>query len=185
MLTDLDGFPVAKAVATSSAVPVVFLPVVLENYPDCGSAEPPWLKTAKQRAVNDPLAAEMTKGIDSLLAKDRRRYMHLIDGGITDNLGLHALYDIITLELMKQSLRKWADELKTPEHTVETHFIRIGLRGVKNPEHRLFFNKIPTSFALSQEQVDRLVSGGRNLLLDDPEYQRAVAALGGSIQGRN
>ena len=242
--SDIDDFPVAKAVAASSAVPVVFLPVVLQNYPDCGGAEPPWLKTAKQRAASDPLTAEMTDGIDSLLAKDRRKYMHLVDGGITDNLGLHALYDIITLaggpkaslskhkqrppkqvivisvnastdpeptmdltnaepsigetigamsdvqlhryntstlELMKQSLRRWANELKTPEHSVDTHFIRVGLRSVKNPAHRVFFNKIPTSFALSQDQVDRLVRGGRNLLLDDPEYQQAVAELGGHI----
>jgi NTE family protein len=31
--SDLSNFPVSKAVAASSAVPIVFLPVVLEKYP--------------------------------------------------------------------------------------------------------------------------------------------------------
>ena len=242
--SDIDSFPVAKAVAASSAVPIVFLPVVLENYPECGSSEPPWLKTAKEAAQTDPLIAEMTDGIDSLVAKDRRQYVHLVDGGITDNLGLHALYDIVTLsggpsavvrganlrpperliliavnastdpepamdlsnaepsvsetvgamsdvqlhryntttvELMKDSLRRWASELSTPDHTVDSHFVRVGLRSITEPERRVFFNQIPTSFVLTQEQVDGLEEAGRQLLFNDPEYQRAVEALGGSI----
>ena len=95
----LDNFPVAKAVAASSSVPILFLPVVLEKYPDCGSIEPEWLKRAKaQLEINeDPLLAETVSGIDVLLNKQRLRYIHLVDGGITDNLGLLALYDFVTL----------------------------------------------------------------------------------------
>lgn len=95
----LDNFPVAKAVAASSSVPIVFLPVVLEKYPDCGSIEPEWLKRAKAHLEinDDPLLAESVNGIDVLLNKERLRYVHLVDGGITDNLGLLALYDFVTL----------------------------------------------------------------------------------------
>jgi hypothetical protein len=50
-----------------------------------------------------------------------------------------------------------------------------------SPEHRLFFNKIPTSFALSKEQVERLAAGGRDLLHSDPGYQQLIADLGGRI----
>ncbi|MDX2507650.1 MAG: patatin-like phospholipase family protein, partial [Gammaproteobacteria bacterium] len=95
----LDNFPVAKAVTASSSVPVLFLPVVLEKYSDCDSNDPEWLKNAKAhlKTNKDPLLEESVKGIDVLLNKERLRYIHLVDGGITDNLGLLALYDFVTL----------------------------------------------------------------------------------------
>lgn len=243
--SDLDSFPVAKAVAASSAVPIVFLPVVLENHADCDLSNLPWLANARQAAKGDPLIREMTDGVDSLLDKEKRPYIHLVDGGITDNLGLHALYDIITLaggpesvlrkqkrrppkhfvvivvnastepdaemdqsnkepslgetigaisdvqlhryntttlELMKQSTQRWVDEVSTPENQVQAHVVNISIRKIVDPERRLFFNKIPTSFALSQEQVDRLVEGGRDALLSDPGYRKLVTELGGGVE---
>ncbi len=97
LCSDLSNFPVAKAVTASSAVPLVFLPVVLENYKECGASDQQWLSTARKRAGSDPQQDQMVAGIDSLLDKDKRRYIHMVDGGITDNLGLLALYDLITL----------------------------------------------------------------------------------------
>jgi len=44
---------------------------------------------------------------------------------------------------------------------------------------RRFLNEIPTSFALSTEQVDRLIATGRQLLRDNPEFQRLLASLQG------
>lgn len=97
--SELNDYPVAKAVAASSAVPLVFLPVVLEKYPDCGAVKPDWLEKIEARAIaeKDPLLTETVHGVQTLLEKNERRYIHLVDGGITDNLGLHALYDIVTL----------------------------------------------------------------------------------------
>ncbi len=117
--SDINNLPVAKAVAASSAVPLVFLPVVLEKYSDCGVTETDWLKDvkARARAEKDPLLTEIIDGIESLLAKDDRRYIHLVDGGITDNLGLHALYDIVTLAGgASKSVRRF--NLKPPSHIV-------------------------------------------------------------------
>lgn len=244
LCSDIDSFPVAKAVAASSAVPIVFLPVVLEKYTVCGSDEPEWLKMAKNKTDGDPLLAETTDGIDKLLNKDQLRYIHLVDGGITDNLGLHALYDMVsltggvkktlktmnkkppshlvviavnsstepqpdmdlsnkepsigetisaisgtqlhryntmTMELMKSSVKKWAEEVSTQGHQVDPYFIRIGLSNIRESELKLFFNKIPTSFSLSKEVVDRLVNGGYKLLHNDPEYQRLISDLKGNI----
>ncbi len=97
--SELNDYPVARAVAASSAVPLVFLPVVLEKYPDCGAVKPDWLEKIEARAIaeKDPLLTETVHGVQALLEKNERRYIHLVDGGITDNLGLHALYDVVTL----------------------------------------------------------------------------------------
>ena len=40
-----------------------------------------------------------------------------------------------------------------------------------------FFDGIPTSFVLDDEQVDRLIAVGRELLRNNPDYQRFLAGL--------
>lgn len=241
--SDLNSFPVAKAVAASSSVPILFLPVVLQKYPDCGANEPHWLTAARRKAekTQDPVLAETIAGIDILLSKESFQYLHLVDGGITDNLGLLALYDFVTLsggaektlevtgrqrpkrfviisvnsstepelnmdrshaepsisetisamsgaqlhrynsstqKLIAASLKQWAEEISTPENPVKSYFINLGLRDITTPEKRVFFNKIPTSFGLSAEVIDKLVNGGEELLLNDREFQRLISDIG-------
>lgn len=95
--SDLKSFPVASAVAASSAVPVVFNPVVLENYPDDEGRKLPWPDDARQRAHEDAEFAMLYKGLNSYRDKERRKYIHFVDGGITDNMGLRAVFDVITI----------------------------------------------------------------------------------------
>jgi NTE family protein len=42
----------------------------------------------------------------------------------------------------------------------------------------VFFNRIPTSFKLSDEQVDRLIEAGRELLRNNPDFQKFLSDLG-------
>ena len=39
----------------------------------------------------------MVEGLGSYALKDRRQYIHLVDGGITDNLGLLAIYEMVEI----------------------------------------------------------------------------------------
>ncbi len=95
LCSDLATFPIARAVAASSAVPVIFQPVVVENYPGCESAQREPLKAMRQRAGDDERQLYLVDGLATYLDKDKRRYAHFVDGGITDNLGLLAAFDII------------------------------------------------------------------------------------------
>jgi NTE family protein len=95
LCSDMSSFPIARAVAASSAVPIVFNPVVVENYADCGSTPPEWLTAFKKRAKGDPELTQTVSGLETLLDKDKRKYVHFVDGGITDNMGLRALLEII------------------------------------------------------------------------------------------
>ena len=58
---------------------------------------------------------------------------------------------------------------------------RVEFKDILHPDERSFFNRIPTSFSLSEEQVDRLIKVGRELLRNNPNYQRLLADLG-SVQ---
>ncbi len=86
-------------------------------------------------------------------------------------------YNTATVELVREELSMWAAQLSTPGHKVTPHFIEIGFEDVSQPDLRLFLNKIPTSFSLTDEQVDTLIKSARTILRSNPEYQKLVKAL--------
>ena len=97
LCSDLASFPVARAVAASSAVPVIFSPVVLQNYSGCSDGDIDWLAAAKARSGDDAELEMLSFGLETYANKDQRKFVHLVDGGITDNTGLRAAYDIIEI----------------------------------------------------------------------------------------
>ncbi len=88
--SDLTNFPVASAVAASAAVPVPFPPLVLRNYGGtCGYEMPKWL----QQSLESRRTSSVRKWVNarilaSYLDSSVRRYIHLVDGGISDNLAV-------------------------------------------------------------------------------------------------
>jgi len=196
--------------------------------------------------VRERVEALDNEGISVMLAqlhtyskKEKRKYIHFVDGGITDNLGLRAISDVIavaggidefvkrhnrpaprqvaiimvnastepstgmnqskrqpstasvisavsglqlarydaeSMRLVTQLMEKWTAQ-STPERPLRAYFIRVGLQDIKHPDSLAFFNEIPTSFNLNDEQVDRLIEAGRVLLRENPEFQRLLADL--------
>ena len=92
------------------------------------------------------------------------------------NIQLHR-YNVATLQQTQQSLERWARELSTPERSVSQYFIRLSFEDVPEGPLRRFLNDIPTSFVLDNEQVDRLIAIGRELLRNNAEYRRLLASL--------
>jgi NTE family protein len=39
----------------------------------------------------------VVEGLETYYNRDQRQYAHFVDGGITDNLGLRALYEIVMI----------------------------------------------------------------------------------------
>jgi NTE family protein len=95
LCSDLSSFPVARAVTASSAVPVLLTPVAVENYPGCRPDAFDWLDQMQQRVAESPDLLQVVEGLRSYADKQRRRYIHLVDGGVSDNLGLRAIYEFI------------------------------------------------------------------------------------------
>lgn len=98
LCSDLSSYSVARAVIASSAVPVVFTPITLKNYAgQCGYTEPPWLETAAASREASLRRYYIAGNIRSYLDAEKRPYVHLIDGGLADNLGLRASLDRLLL----------------------------------------------------------------------------------------
>ncbi|PCJ39219.1 MAG: patatin [Moraxellaceae bacterium] len=110
--SDLSTFPLARAVTASSAVPVAFPSVILRNFAgQCKHDQSDMMTrilslrtdTVKRRAARET--------IRSYLDSEKRPYIHLVDGGITDNLGLRAISDRIHI--------LGIDRLRTPLKNVK------------------------------------------------------------------
>ena len=89
--SDLDSVPLSFAVAASSSVPLLLSPMTLRNYAGtCDAPQRP--RTAAQPHRN--LSARFLRMIaDSYGTAQQRPYIHLVDGGLADNLGVRALVD--------------------------------------------------------------------------------------------
>ncbi len=96
LCADLASYPVARAVTASSAVPVLFPTVVLKNYADqCDiEATREWeLLEYADRNAETIAQRELVDGLMSYRDVERREFIHLVDGGIADNLGLRVMID--------------------------------------------------------------------------------------------
>ena len=90
--SDLASVPVAQAVAASNGFPVLFGPVTLRNYrgPEC-SLPPVVPQSAWERARDDLRASALLETLQRYSDPEQVRWIHLMDGGISDNLALRVL----------------------------------------------------------------------------------------------
>lgn len=87
--SDLAQLPVGRAIAASSATPFVFAPLVLKNRAgDCGGGLPTWAREALQNPDHLNRRYREARLVDSYRDSDSRGWVHLLDGGLSDNLGL-------------------------------------------------------------------------------------------------
>ncbi len=97
MCSDLGSVRLARAVAASSAVPVVLTPVTFHNYGGrCGESRPPWLSDIERvdrRARPAGRALLRARDMLSLQDGEARPYIHVVDGGVSDNLGLRGILE--------------------------------------------------------------------------------------------
>lgn len=92
--SDVAQYPLASAVAASSAVPGALTPVTLKNFAGaCDCALPDWITAAqKQEAGRMTRRAQV---LASYLDATNRPFVHLVDGGVSDNLGLQPFLDYV------------------------------------------------------------------------------------------
>jgi len=89
LCSDLSGVRVARAVAASSNFPVAFTPLTINNYVGtCQYQEPTWMEEASKDLVANPPRFNRARIARSYLNSDKREYIHLLDGGVADNIGL-------------------------------------------------------------------------------------------------
>jgi len=243
--SDLSQLRLSVATASSSALPMLLSPISLKNYAgQCGFDPPRYLAEDN----HNPKGRKRRNELRSYLDSAKRPYIHLLDGGLADNIGmrgvlelsalvddietsfevlgakkiqklvylmvsaetmpdlnhyqldeipsltraLNALIDIPinrysddTFILMRQAVADWRTQLRHRARResgvfakdLDIYFINASLSELEDPEEQARLMGIPTNLALSDDQVDHLISAAAKLLRNDKEYQRLLRDL--------
>src|SRR5271170_3864255 len=88
LCSDVSTYPVSLAVAASAAVPVVFAPIVIQNYPGaCPIGLPAWVQRVRSNPNSQPLIRAYADALQRY-SSGSIKYVKLLDGGLVDNFGL-------------------------------------------------------------------------------------------------
>jgi NTE family protein len=259
MCSDLSRIRLARAAAASSAVPVVLSSLTIDNFGGtCDYQLPAWSRLFLENPVPPRPAARTLKRLQELLAyadRTKRPYLHLVDGGVSDNIGVRGVLDILstfeslhvlgvptpldhvrnvvvfvvnslatppndwdlyenppgtldvlikaagtpidrysydTVETLKdiqahwEALRQIRDAIKpvaganskldfvlrAPD--VDIYVVDVSFGVLKDPAEREYLNRLPTSFVLPDEAIDRLRAAARTAIIESPFIQRLM-----------
>jgi NTE family protein len=90
--SDLSQFGVAHASAASAALPLLLSPITLKNYAGtCGYEAPAWMKEASHSPR--PAQRQRARELLSYLDVHKRPNVHLLDGGLSDNMALRGVLE--------------------------------------------------------------------------------------------
>ena len=105
--SNLSTTRLSLAATASSAVPVAFAPVTLTNWGGtCGMALPKWTERLGGLSAADTLS--LNQRLDQLRIlqdSERRPWLHLVDGGVSDNLGLRAILDLLEVLQLREDFQ--------------------------------------------------------------------------------
>ncbi len=94
--SDLSRISIARAVASSSAFPGLLTPLTYENHAGkCNYTEPQWVGFAMKDRLTAPERANLAEDRRSYYQQQpweaKRKFIHLVDGGVADNIGLRSI----------------------------------------------------------------------------------------------
>jgi len=99
LCSDLNAVPLSRAAAASSAVPVVLSSITINNYGGtCNTVVPAWVKLFIESADPPRPAARVIRSLKQTAAYGdsvHRPYLHLVDGGVSDNVGMRGVLDAL------------------------------------------------------------------------------------------
>lgn len=92
MCSDLSQLKIAYASAASAALPLALSPITYQNFAgQCGYQEPEWMIEARASARQFQRAR--ANELRSYLNQEKRPYIHLLDGGLSDNIALRGILE--------------------------------------------------------------------------------------------
>lgn len=176
--SDLSSVPLSFAVAASSAVPLLLSPVTLKNYADQCQGRSAALVSDEASQQGSGYRARLYKSHNrSYLNVQRRPYIHLVDGGMADNLGVQRLID----RAIGGGLRSTFSEVNVTAGSIHK-LVLVVVNSERDPEFNIDqSDRIPSAVQV----VDSLLFGtGALATLETQEFlrdtteqlQRALAA---------
>ncbi|MCP4562647.1 MAG: patatin-like phospholipase family protein [Bosea sp.] len=182
--SDYDAFPLAHAVAASSAVPVLFAPIVLENFrPGCPGQGYDGAPSRERSTFARHVAASQAR----YASEPGLHYLKLLDGGLVDNLAVRNLIRAMNRPAPALVPARAAQRLRRVVIIVADASMRIGgemsrtIDGPVAPEAitATVDAMIDNASRASLDAVDREAASWRERLL---RWRCALAASGPSCK---
>lgn len=132
LCSDFRSLPLSFAVASSSSVPLLLSPMMLRNFS----------QHCREHGIEQPTPARVGTGFRARLYELQQRsyldgaarpYIHLVDGGVADNLGIRRLLD---RSLAGASLGEGFEDVDIAPGTVRT-LVLITVNAERDPNVRL------------------------------------------------
>ncbi|MBP1699617.1 MAG: Patatin, partial [Deltaproteobacteria bacterium] len=203
--SDLSLFPVGRAAAASSAIPMALTPITLRNYAGtCGLG----LKAVLDRVI---VGGSVWRTIRGTPMEKVRKVVFLLVNAETEpdpkwdrtervpTFGVMlASYSSIaidrhnegTLALLKDSAGSWADEIRTQRCNgrvvspspggcgdIQFYVVEVKFDALKDETERIHFKRLPTALKLPSEEVDKTRDAAHRLLVESGEFQRLLLEL--------
>ncbi|CAN5299023.1 patatin-like phospholipase family protein [soil metagenome] len=176
----LENVPLSFAVAASSSVPLVLSPLTLRNYAD-RCPKPPDPRPSNTAITSDYRTRMYEAQRQSYVDAKSRPFIHLVDGGLSDNLGVRHLLD----RAIGGGLNAAFDEIQIKPGSVK-RLVIITVNAERAPARRIDeFATVPSA----TEVVDALLFGaGNRATIETQEFLADAArawqdSVGKSQQG--
>jgi NTE family protein len=105
--SDLASVPIARAVAASSAYPVILSPLAIENHPRPPDfTEPAWIASTLAAPDPSPRLLRRARDLHSYADTVNRPHIRLLDGAIADYMGLRSPLTALVSDAPDFSLRR-------------------------------------------------------------------------------
>ena len=180
--SDVSRFPVSRAVAASSAVPGLLTPITLYNYAGTCNYEPAdWMRKALEEPAASRRRTQLAQNFFTYLDSKKRPYIHLVDGGLSDNLGLRGAIDRMnpmgdiwpSLEFMRwENTRKVVFILVNAEKETDTESDQLE-RTLTSGQVLKYITNIPIT-RFNFETIELFKENARKWI-DDIRSQRCIA----------
>jgi NTE family protein len=99
-------------------------------------------------------------------------------------------YNTETIALLRESFRTWTEEIqrgRCPSGQISTepgscgdiqfYLIEVKFDALRDEAERSYFKRLPTSFSLKPEEVDKLRDAAQRILTQSTEFQRLLQDL--------
>ncbi|MBK9305734.1 MAG: patatin-like phospholipase family protein [Nitrospira sp.] len=146
LCSDLSRLPISVATASSAALPILLSPISMTNYAgQCGYQPSMLLRDHTHTSLGRQRAHELQSYLDS----KKRPYVHLLDGGLSDNIGMREVLENTAFvgDLESTFMSLGAERIKKLVYLV------VNAETSQDPS-RYTLNKIPGFLRVSQALVD-------------------------------
>jgi hypothetical protein len=90
-------------------------------------------------------------------------------------------FNLETKDRLRSSMATFERLSASASIPTKMHFAQVSFDQIQLPEVKSFFNSLPTTLELDDDDVDRLIVAGRLLLRRDPSFKKFLARTDGRL----